>query len=341
MVKNIYIKLLSKIQKRIKSYLVRRPHRSFRRTRRRDYGRSLILPGYFKFNKYVFDTIWSNRKIFICLTLTIAIISAAMVGISSQENFSTLKDTLDTTSKDFLKGNWGEAGKAGLLFISTINGSLSGDLTESQQIYSGIIILIAWLATVWLLRNILAGRKVKMRDGLYNSASPILSTFIVAMLFVIQLLPAAIAIIGYSAASSTKLLTGGIEAMLFWIAAGLLVVMSLYFIIGTFFALIIVTLPGMYPSIAVKTAGDLVVGRRTRLLMRVLWMAAEVVIVWAIIMIPVIMIDSWIKNMWKAASWVPSVPVIILGLSSITVIWVASYIYLLYRKVVNDESAPA
>lgn len=341
MAKKINIKFINKIKKRVKSFKSRRPHRSFTRTRRRDYDRSLVLPGYLKFSKHVFDTIWSNKKVFLLLALTFSAISAVMVGVASQDTYSTLKNTLDSTSKEVIKGSWGEAGKAGLMFISTVNGSLSGDLTESQQIYSGIIILMTWLTTVWLLRNILAGRKVKLRDGLYNAGSPILPTFLVASLLILQMLPMAIAVIGYSAALATGLLAGGIEAMLFWFVAGLLVVMSLYLITSTFFALIIITLPGMSPSIAVRTAGDLVIGRRLRILARILWMAVGVIVFWALTLIPIIMIDSWMKKMWKAISWVPTVPVFAVILLSLTVIWVASYVYLLYRKVVEDGAEPA
>ena len=334
-------KLYKKFQKRLKAFQARRPHRSFRRTLRRDYDRSLKLPSYLGFSKYVFNILWKNRKTFLLLALVYAILTAMMVGMASQNTFTSLKETLDSTGGDILKGNFGAIGKAGLLFVATITGSASEEMTEIQQVYSIILILLAWLSSVWLLRNILAGNKVKMRDGLYSSGSPIISTFFVAMLFIVQLLPASLAVIAYSAASSTGLLANGIEAMLFWIAAGLLVVMSLYLITSTFFALIIVTLPGMYPSNAIRAAGDLVVGRRLRILARILWMLIGVAIAWVLITLPAILIDSWLKGLWKAIDWIPTIPVIILALSSLTVIWISAYIYLLYRKVVEDESAPA
>jgi hypothetical protein len=196
-----------------------------------------------------------------------------------------------------------------------------------------------WLTSVWLLRNILAGHKVKLRDGIYNAGAPIISTFLVALLLIIQLLPAALALIGYSAASVTGLLNGGVEAMLFWIVAGLLVLLSLYLLTSTIFALVIVTLPGMYPFRAIKVAGDLVLGRRIKILLRFLWMALGVAITWALIMIPMILFDSWIKGIWPAINWLPIVPVVLLVLGSVTIIWVVTYVYLLYRKVVADDSS--
>ena len=161
------------------------------------------------------------------------------------------------------------------------------------------------------------------------------------LVFIVQMLPLALALIGYAAASSTGLLAGGVEAMLFWVVAGLLGLLSFYWVTSTFFALVIVTLPGMYPYQALKTASDLVMGRRLRILLRLIWMVLVTVIVWTVIMIPIIIIDSWIKGLWGTVSWVPIVPVMLLILGAISIIWASSYVYLLYRKVVADETDTA
>ncbi len=329
------------IKKRKSDLLSRRPHRSFRKTLRRDYKRSLKLPGYFAFSKHVRQTLWVNRKTFILLAIVYALITVLMVGIASQDNYTTVVNTLKSTSGDMFNGFWGNLGSAGLLSLTAITGGLSTSLTDSQQIYAGLIVLLTWLTTVWLLRNILAGHKVKLRDGLYNAGSPILPTFLVALLAIVQLLPLALALIAYGAAVSTGLLNNGVEAMLFWVADGLLALLSVYWLSSTFFALIIVTLPGMYPYQAIKTAGDLVVGRRLRLLLRFSWMALGILIVWGLVLIPTIIFDSWLKNIWSAVNWLPIVPVVLLALSALTIVWVSSYTYLLYRKVIADEASPA
>ncbi len=324
-----------------KNYMARRPHRSFRRTRRRDYVRSLKLPGYWAFSLYVLKFLRDNKRIFLLLALVYAVISAVMVGVASQDTYTTLTDTLKQTSGDLFKGNFGQIGQASLLLLTIASGGISQTLTEGQQIYAGLIALLTWLTTVWLARNILAGKKVKLRDGLYNASAPILSTFLVALALIIQLLPLAIALIAYSAAAATGLLNGGVEAMLFWIVAGLLTILSLYWITSTLIALVVVTLPGMYPFVAIKTAGDLVIGRRVRILLRFLWMALGIGVTWLIVMIPVIIFDSWIKGLWPAIQWLPTIPIVTLAMSSLTVVWTAVYIYLLYRKVVADDADPA
>jgi len=331
----------SAYQKRVEEFLKRRPHRSFRITQRRDYKRSLKLPGYFAFTNSVLKTIWDNRKTFGLLALTSALATALAVGLASQDTYSALRGTLNLTSGDMFNGALGEFGKAGLLLITSATGGISQNLSDIQQVYSGIITLLTWLTSVWLLRNILAGHKVKLRDGLYNSGSPILPTFIVALSFIAPALLLSLGLIFYSAAATSGLLAGGVEAMLFWAAELVLAVISVYWIISTFFALVIITLPGMYPLRALKIAGDMVVGRRLRILYRLLWAAISTVIIWSVVMIPIIMFDSWLKGVWSAVSWVPIVPIALLALSTITIIFLSSYVYLLYRKVVADEADPA
>lgn len=325
------------IRKRATTYSKYNPHRSFKRTLPRDDSRSLKLPGYFGFSIYVWRTLWANRKLFISLALVYSIITLLMVGMASQDTYSTLKDTLNSSGGDFLAGTWGEIGKAGLLFISALTGRFAQTLSDVQQVYVALIALMTWLTSIWLLRNILAGHRVRLKDGLYSSGSPILSTFLVALLLLVQLIPVALALIGYVAASSTGLLTGGVEAMLFWFAAGLLTVLSLYWMTSTFFALVVVTLPGMYPMQAIRTAGELVIGRRLRILLRLLWMAAGIFFAWADVFIPLILLDSWLKGIWPTISWIPTIPVAILIMSALSIVWASSYIYLLYRKVVADD----
>lgn len=322
------------------AFLERRIHRSFRLTKRRDYRRSLQLPGYFAFTRSVNKTLWQHRKTFVWLAVIYAILTAILVGIGSQDTYSTLVSTLKDTGSAVFQGSWGDIGQAALIFVSIGSSGLTATPSEGQQIYIVILGLLIWLATVWLLRNLLAGHKVKMRDGLYSAGAPIVATFLVALVLLLQLIPIGLAIIGYAAANSSGLLNNGVEAMLFWFAAAFLAVMSLYWITSTFFALIIVTLPGMYPGKALRTAGDMVASRRLRILLRILWMLVTIIIAGAVILIPTILIDAGLTNLWPVISTVPVVPVVLMLFGVVTFIWAASYVYLLYRKVVDDDAKP-
>ena len=337
-----YNRVVSRPTEMAQNLLRRRPHRSLRRTRRRDYVRSLKMPGYISFTKYVSAMVWKNKKTFILLAVIYALLNGALVGLGSQDIYTQLVSTLKDGSESVVSNGLGQIGQTGLLVLSIAGGGLNGVATsDAQQIFGFLLSLMLWLTTIWLLRAYLAGNTPRLRDGLYNASSPLISLFLVAIVAVIQLLPLALAIIGFGAATAYGLFDGGLAAMLFWIVALLLGSLSLYWMTSTFIAMIVVTLPGMYPWQAIRTAGDLAVGRRVRILLRLLWMALMIVVVWAIIMIPVVLLVNWLTDVWQQISWVPIVPIALLMMTTATLIWATSYIYLLYRKVVDDDTKPA
>ena len=100
--------------------------------------------------------------------------------------------------------------------------------------------------------------------------------------------------------------------------------------------MVVVTLPGMYPLRALKVSGDLVTSRRLRILYRYGWLALSVVVIWAIILLPGIILSrvQWLE-------WLPIVPLLVLLLSAWSILWGAAYVYLLYRKLVSDDTKPA
>lgn len=335
------VRIWRKLRQRVDGLLSRRAHRSFRRTRRRDYVRTLALPGYWSFSRYVLRTLATHRRLFLLLGLVFAVMTAAMAGVTSQEQYTKLTDAVQQTGQTIFEGAWGQIGQAGLLVLASLNGAASPAVTEPQQIYSTILALLLWLTSVWLLRNLLAGATVRLRDGLYNAGAPIVATSIVILVGLVQLLPVAVAFLAYTTAESVGMLDGGVIGMLFWAVAGLLAVLSLYWLTSTFMAAVIVTLPGMYPFQALRVAGDLVLGRRMRILLRVLWAFLGVIVTWVIVAIPVVLLDTALKAALPGLSWLPLVPVVFLALSTLSLIWMASYIYLLYRRIVADDSAAA
>jgi hypothetical protein len=281
--------------------------------------------------------LWRHKKLFIALALLYALLGAVLVGVASQDKYSQIATLLDNTTKSFLTGTWGEIGKAGLLLASGIGGTFTPQLSEGQQIYNGFLILMTWLTTVWLLRAIFAGRIPKLRDAMYNAGSPIIATVLVFLYIILQSAPLVLAVVIVSSISS---LTGAMS-MMFWLAALLLAVLSLYFMSGSFMALVVVTLPGMYPWRAIRAAGDLVVGRRVRLLLRVAWLALTIAFIWALAIIPAILLSRGLVKLLPAIASVPLIPIVLSLSTSFATVWAAAYIYMLYRKVVGDDAKPA
>lgn len=329
------------IKLRVDGFLARRPHRSFRMTKRRDYVRSLKLPGYWSFTNYVRSVLWQHRKLFVLLALLYGLLTMAFVGMASQDNYQVIQKALTEASDSSFEGGLNQVAESGILLLSGIMGTFSSPLTEAQQILAILFGLLTWMTTIWLLRSLLSGQTPKLRDGLYNSTAPLVSSFLVFGVLMIQLIPIAFATLIFFTGMSTEFFGGGAASMMVSAGIFLLTTLSIYWVSSTLIALVIVTLPGMYPFQALRTAGDLVVGRRIRILLRILWLQAITLAVWAVVMIPIIIFDAWLKSVWTEISWLPIVPVCLLIISSLSVVWTASYIYLLYRKVVDDDASPA
>lgn len=330
-------KIWTSLRSRRQLLLARRPYRSFRLTRRRDYVRSMKLPGYWSFTNYVRSVLWSQKRLFITFLLVHATVTGLVVGLMTQDTFQLLNTTIKSVSENTAQGEIGGTTQNIALLAGIVTGAFSAPLTETQQIYAGLIGLVGWLTMVWLLRQLLAGQtRVRLRDGLYSSGSPIIATFLVLLIVLLQLLPASLAMVAYISAETVGAFDDALFTTLFWIIDIILILLSSYWLTSSLFALVIVTLPGMYPIKALKAAGDLVIGRRLRVLYRLMWLGFTIVCLWVIGLLPFIGFNSVVK-----IDSTPIVPVVVLLLSSLTLVWSSAYIYLLYRKMVDDGSAPA
>ena len=323
-------KVWKKIVNRINGLKLRRPHRSLYMTNKSDSKRGLKIPGYFAFSKQVLQIIWKNRWLFTKFLILYGVLSGLIIGLMSQENFAAFRDALTEASVDgFTK--WSS------LLSNAVGGSSSSTLDTSQQALAVMLFLYGWLTLIWLIRRLMTNdkNKLKLRDGLYSSGSPVIALFVVVIIILLQLLPLAIIFLAYVSVTSVGWINSGIaiENMAAWCAMVIAAVMTLYWVCSSFIALVIVTLPGMYPMQAIRAAGDLVLGRRLKLVLRLLFMALPILLLWLLILIPAILIDSWLK-----LSWQPLVPITVLILSTITLIWCTTYIYMLYRQFVDDPT---
>ena len=85
--------------------------------------------------------------------------------------------------------------------------------------------------------------------------------------------------------------------MLFGLLAASVIALVLYWITSTIVALVVVALPGMYPMRAIRAAGDLVIGRRLRIMLRLIWALTYSSIIWCAVMITIVMLERWLSSM--------------------------------------------
>ena len=331
--RRVFRSISEKIRKaRSKRY---NPHKSFRRSYREDYKRELEVPGIMYHIFATFRIIFKNWKLFLPFLVIIVILNVIFVGVMSESNYTEFKDVLDETSLKIVGGDIGNVAKAGLLLISTVTtGGLSGDSSEAATVFMVIIFLTVWLVTIFLLRHRLAGHKVKLRDGLYNAMTPLISTLIVFVVAIIQCIPIFILIIVSSAAIQTEFLATPFYALVFFIFAVAMILLSGYLLSSSLIALIAVSAPGMYPFRALQTASDLMMGRRVKFIIRLISLFFTLVIVWVIVMLPLILFDLWMKTFaWTEG--IPFIPVCLTIMTGFTMIYLTAYLYLYYRWMLD------
>lgn len=254
----------------------------------------------------------------------------------SQSDYADYQNILDQTSMQVAGGDIGSFAKAGLLLISTVtSGGLSGESSESAIVFAVLIFIIIWLVTIFLIRHIKAGHSVKLRDALYNSMAPFISSLIIFFVAIIQCIPLIILIVVLSAAIQTDFLATPFYALVFFIFAAIMLLTTGYLLSSSIIALVAVSAPGLYPMRALRAASDLMMGRRTRFIIRLIALIITLVLVWVIFMMPMILFDLFMKQ-WEWTADIPFVPICLVVMTCFTGIYVTAYLYLYYRWLLNS-----
>jgi len=312
-------------------------HRSFRRSYREDYVRGLQAPGLVAHAMSTLKILFKNWKLFGALMLIVVVMNIVFVGLMSEDTYQTVQDSIDESSEVLQYGEIGRLAKSGLLLISTVTtGGLTKGMTEVQQVFMFFFGAVTILVTIYYLRHLMAGNHPKMRDGLYNALTPLISTMLVLLLVFVHLIPIFIFIIVYSTAVSTDFLAQPLYAFLFWLFGSLLILLSAYLLPGSILAVCATTVPGIYPMQAVNATTDLIQGRRTKFIIRVFFALVFVAVIWVIVMLPLIWLDLILKQNIDWLEGFPFVSLLLQVMTTFTVIYFTAYIYLFYRRMLDD-----
>lgn len=332
--KSSFKKLQTKIKTERSKHL--HLHKSFRRSYREDYTRKTDTPGLLSHAMTTFQLIFKHWKTFAALVAVMTVAYIILVGLLSEDLYQQFQTSIDETSASLANGQIGNFAKAGLLLISTITtGGLDTGMGEVQTVFMIILFLIMWLVTIYLMRHFIAGGRPKLRDALYNALSPLISTLLVFVVIFIQAIPLMLVAITYSAAVMTEFLLTPFYALVYFIFAALMVLLSAYLLSSSLIALVAVTAPGVYPMAALLNASDLMAGRRVRLILRLLYLILVVAIIYLIVMLPVILVDLWLKSIWPWLAGWPIVPFALLVVTCFVFIYATVYIYRYYRWLLD------
>lgn len=318
-----------------------RLHRSFRRSYREDYQRGLQAPGLVQHAMTTLKIIFKNWRLFLPLLIMVVALNTAFVGLLSEETYQTFQDSLKESYSSLNQGELGRVAEAGLLLVSTITtGGLTRGMNEVQQVFMIIFVAITWLITIYYLRHLLAGNNPKFRDGVYNALTPLISSLLIMALIFIHLIPVFAFVVAYSAAIQTGFLETPLYAFIFWLFSVLLLLLSSYLLPVSITALVAVTVPGIYPMTALNATTDLMQGRRTKFIIRILFALIFLAAIWVIVMMPIMWLDLLLKSQieWWANLRAPVASFFLQVMTTFSVIYITAYIYLFYRRMLDDPN---
>ena len=320
-----------------------RLHRSFKRSYYEDYQRKTELPSLTSQASAAFKMFFKFWKIFLPLLLIFVGLYIFLIGAMSENTLADVRANVEQTNKDVADGKIGTVGKAGLTLLGIISTGGLTTMNDAQVVIAVLLFAIIWLVTIYLARHLLAGhQEIKMRDGFYSALSPLVSTLVVGLIIFLEAVPIMLTIIVFQVALTTEFLSTPFYALLFFMFAALMITLSLYLLSSSFFAIIVVSAPGLYPLTAVRMAKNLIMGRRLRFLIRVFYLVIIVALLYLLLLMPAIILDGVLKAQfaWLAESKIPFVAIIQLTITVFIFIYLSIYFYLFYRALLdyNDDA---
>ncbi|HYH74450.1 MAG TPA: hypothetical protein VD735_00655 [Candidatus Saccharimonadales bacterium] len=273
------------------------------------------LPSAFKILKGAFVILKNNWKPFLGIAIIYALLNALLVkGLTAGVDLNELKGSVTGGASGHVAELLG-----GTVLFSYLVGTAGNASTQSGGIFQLLLGVVASLAFIWTLRQAYAGTKTRIRDGFYRGMYPFIPFLLVMIVVFLQLIPFMAGAYLYSAI--TTLGVSGAEMVIWACVFFLLVLLSLYMLTSSLFALYIVCLPDMEPIKALRAARALVRYRRWTVMRKVLFMPLVLVLISAVIMVPLIIFVS------AVAVWA----FFILGVMVLA--YVHSYMYTLYREL--------
>ncbi len=237
-------------------------------------------------------------------------------GLSDLNNtLSNIKDNINTNGQHKFLTALG--GFSGLLGTAGASGSQTGSALQTM------LIILESLVIIWALRQIVAGQLIGVKQAYYQATGPLIPFLLVLAVIFIQLLPITLGAAVLNFVLGSTLLNSSLLIAIFATILIPLTIWSVYMISGSIFALYIVTLPEMTPRAALRSAKNLVKFRRLKVIRRLVFLPVFIFLVAGVVIIPLILFANWL------------VLPIFYALSMIGILFIHSYLYGLYRELLQ------
>ncbi|PID30561.1 hypothetical protein CSA80_01165 [Candidatus Saccharibacteria bacterium] len=242
-------------------------------------------------------------------------------GFSASQDFETLRILLDS----LLTGATGKLQSIALQLTFLFGGGGNDNSLPNASLYQTILLVVCSLAFIWIFRQKQAKAEVSTKAAFYKGMYPLIPFLLVLLVIGLQLLPLVIGSFIYNI-----LINGGIavhtwERLLALALFLLAAFWSLRMLTASMFALYIVTLPDMLPLQALRSAKELVRGRRLMIWRKFLLLPVVLFLGTTIVILPFLLFLT------------PFVVWVFFLLSTVWSAIIHSYLYTLYRELIEHD----
>lgn len=277
------------------------------------------IPGAFKLMRAALGVLIKNWKVFGGIMLIYSIFNLLLVQSFNGTNGGNTLDQTKTNLESMNSGPFSSILSSAALFVYMASSSGNVNSTTAGA-YQLVLTIVTSLALIWALREVYAGKKIRIRDGFYWGMYPLVPFILVVSVALVQLLPVVIG--GFFYNSVTQGIAASGPEMVLWIVLfAMLALLSMFMLAATLFALYIVCLPNITPMVAIHSAQELVRYRRWTVIRKVLFLPAFLLVVAALVIVPLIFFAPVVANVTFLFTTVIGLPVI------------HSYLYRLYREL--------
>ncbi len=296
-------------------------YRSFRLNQRIAPTYIKTLPGVWQLWRETWVFIWQHRYKMLGFGLIYAL--AYVTFVKGVAGFDTDGDILKEEFQNVIGGNIGAIFSFVALYTTYLS-SLAVVEGEIANYYQFTIMTIFSLSFIWLLRKLsVRGSKATLKDAFYRGMGPAIPFLGVILIMAGELIPGGLGSLLMATADSSTVASN--QSMLLLAGAGMVltVVLSLYLLAGSIFAIYIVTLPGTGPMQAVKASMNLLRIHRWRVLLKIIGFVILLIVAGFIIVLPFII---WLPRWSEVALFV---------LSCLSFAVFHTYLYKLYRSMIK------
>lgn len=226
-----------------------------------------------------------------------------LIFVKGFSGFTLDAEALKFELRDALTGNIGAVITSIALYSSLLS-SITVTPDEIANYYQATVVTIFSLAFIWLVRKLhLRNSKATVKDSFYQGMRPLIPFLAVVLVMLLQLVPAGVGVLIFAASQSASTAVGSGELLGVTVLAILGIVLTIYLLAGSVFALYISTLPDVTPMVALRSSMKLLRIHRWIVLRKILAFFVVLIILGFVLVLPFII---WLPQYAEVAFFVMS-----------------------------------